>query len=74
MFYTRSERIDKKYTVEDAIKAAVSVLEGKADLCTDALHVKRLHRSDKLTLVELNDLSELLVSDSRFYATNKGTS
>ncbi len=68
MFYTHSERTDKKYTVEDAIKAAQIVLDGKAKLCTNALHAKQFCQGDKITLVELNELSERLVDDSRYYA------
>lgn len=74
MYYTRSERTEKKYTVEDAIKAAEIVLAGKVPTCLNPIQAKGYSVHDKLTLVELNDLSEHIVSDSNFYASNKGLS
>ena len=66
MRYTSAERAIKKFSVKDAVKAAEIVLCGETMLCLDALKGKS--ESDRLTLVELNELSEKLVGDSRFYA------
>jgi hypothetical protein len=55
-----------KQKMRAAVKAAEVALCGEVPLCLDALKGKS--DSDRLTLVELNELSERLVDDSRFYA------
>lgn len=62
--YTWSEQYLKKYTVNDAVRAARVVLDGYSS--TVALCVNRLGKplTTKISLKELNEIAERLVSDS----------
>lgn len=62
--YTELDKTQKKYTVEDAVKAATTRL-GNKGVCMNAVCKRSL--TDKITLVELNDLADLIVSDSNYY-------
>ena len=62
--YTHKEKTEKKYSVYDALAQAKAVLEGKP-VCTTSLN--KYGPEEKLTLAELSDLVEQLVSDTRFY-------
>lgn len=65
-FYTPSEKTVAKYTVYQAVQSAAARLRGKP-VCTDAL--KGRPNSDKITLQQLNDLADQMVSDSKYWAS-----
>lgn len=62
--YTKSERTVKKYTVGDAVESAKRALKGES-MCMNAVGNREL--SEKITLEELNNIKEQIVSDSYFY-------
>ena len=65
--YTYRERTLKNHAVGEAVKIVEQRLDG-VRMCTDALKHRDL--SDKITLVELNELADKLVDDS-FYSDCK---
>lgn len=68
VFYTLSERTEKKYTVEDAVELAKKVLwknKIKANL-TPVNKFKSL--KEALTLEEVNVLMDDIISESQHYS------
>lgn len=68
--FTRSEREDKKYTVADAVASARRRLDkdGMKEMCTNALHSPhRRSYDDKITLEQLNAISDEIYNDSHYY-------
>lgn len=69
--FTRSERTEKRYTVGQAVAAAKARLMGNPErrqplpLCMNA--VRQRDYREAITLAELNEISDALVSDSCFY-------
>lgn len=65
--YTKSERTVKKYTVGEALDSAKRALKSKGiySVCTNAVYRRDL--SEKITLEELNNIKEQIVSDSYFW-------
>ena len=65
--YTRADRTEKKYTIGHAIENARQVLATHRihEICVNA--VRQRDHSTRLTLVELNELQEQLIDDSKFY-------
>ena len=61
--YTESEKTVKKYTVAQAVDAAKILLEGKAPINITAIPKSK----EKITLKELNEISEKIVEDSLYY-------
>ena len=71
VIYIQSEKTNKKYTIGQAVEMAKNVLQSKRGhahtaLCTTA--VKSRNRTEKITLVELNQLIESMVNDSTYFA------
>lgn len=62
--YTISEKTEKKYTIAQAIEVARILCNGQP-VCSNAISGRALN--EKITLVELNLLSEEMVSDTYFY-------
>jgi len=63
--YTHSERTVRKYTVYQAMQSAERRLKG-VPMCTNAISGRQ--HSDKITLKELNEISDALYNDSIYYA------
>lgn len=67
--YTRSERTVKKYTVYQATESArrrLNQVKGfKGSICVNALRGRS--DSDKITLEELNSLSDSIVDDTMYH-------
>jgi len=64
MFYTTTEKTLKKYTAQQIIDISKVQLKGKG-CCTDALH--KYPAGTLFTLVQLNEISDEIVSDSYYY-------
>lgn len=62
--YTSSEREDKKYTVRQAIASARA--RYKRPICLDSVPASR-NLDEKITLEELNQISDAIVSDSAWW-------
>ena len=68
--FTRSEREDKKYTIADAVASARRRLtaDGMKNMCVDAIcSPRRRDYEEKITLVELNKISDSLYHDSHYF-------
>lgn len=63
--WTIYEQLEKKYTIQHAIDAA-RIKAGGKELCLDT--VKGRDRNAKITLVELNHLSDLILLDTTIHA------
>lgn len=63
--WTIYEQLNKKYTIQDAVDAA-RVKAGGKELCLDS--IKDQDRKKKITLVELNHLSDLILLDTAIHA------
>ena len=63
---TRSEREDKKFTMNDVFAAVHYRMSGRG-VCVNAIRRLRLHSGSMLTLVELNEVVDEIVDDSHFY-------
>lgn len=64
MIYTHSEQTQKKYTVEDAVNAAGIILREKGKAMN---RTTQRNLEEKITLVELNNISDDIVQDSLYY-------
>jgi len=62
--YTKSEATDKKYTVGQAVESAKRRLKG-GSWCANALKGRDL--SEKITLKELNEISDKIVWDTEYW-------
>ena len=62
--FTLSERTDKKYTVGQAVASAKRRLKGRS-YCMNAISGRDL--SEKITLEELNRISDAIVDDTNFW-------
>lgn len=62
--YTMSERTVRKYTVGQAVESAKRRMHG-ADLCINTIRSRA--KNEKITLEEMNQIIEELVSDSNYY-------
>lgn len=60
-FYTHNEKTVKKYSIYRAIQSARKRLNG-IPVCTDVVAGRA--DSDKITLMELNQLADQMVSDT----------
>lgn len=71
--YTKSERTVKKYTVEQAVNSALVRLNkiGLTQVCTDK--IKGRNNDEKITLEELNRISDELYDDTIYYDGYKAT-
>lgn len=67
-FYTYSEKNDRKYTIYQAWQSARSRLSDRYQLCVNAISGRA--NGEKITLQELNQLADQMVSDSKYYAGN----
>ena len=63
--YTERETVEKNYTVQQALEAASVRMNGRP-ICLDA--IRRRSRDEKITLVELNTIADLVIDDTRYYA------
>ena len=66
--YTDSERVTKKYTVSQAIDAAKMIMHERykiSNLETGFLTARKLDPAMKITIVELNEISDTLVYDTK---------
>lgn len=63
--YTKSERTVRKYTIGNAIASARRRLGNNVPMCINAIEHRPLDY--KITLEELNRISDQLVEDSYFY-------
>jgi hypothetical protein len=68
--YTALEKVEKKYTVAEAKSAAKRIVLDRSnnrlrELCIDS--VKNRADDEKITVVELNDLSRNIISDTFFH-------
>lgn len=61
--FTDTESVSKKYTVQQAVDAAAFICKDKYNV---KLNVSKLgrDRGEKVTLKELNNISDKLISDS----------
>lgn len=66
--FTKSERTVRKYTVAQALASAERRLKnaGVKGTCINAISRRSL--SDKITLEELNEISDAIYSDSVYHA------
>lgn len=66
--YTFRERTVKSKTVGDALASAERVLRkrGIRVTCTNAISGKEL--SDKITIAELNEIADRIISDTEYHA------
>ncbi len=66
--YTESETKVAKYTVADAVTAAKTILAQRniRVYCSNAISGRELR--EKITLLELNELSQSIVDDTNYYA------
>lgn len=62
--YTRSEKKETKYTIHQAFNIARMRLSNRP-VCTNA--VRGRSYDTRITLVELNELVDQLVDDTRYY-------
>lgn len=65
LIWTIHEQLDKKYSVQQAVDAA-RIKAGGQTLCLDS--VRKRDRNEKITLVELNQLADLIVLDTAIHA------
>lgn len=65
--FTHAERTIKKYTVGQAVKHALAVLNAKGytQVCVNT--VSKMSHDAKITLKEMSDLVESMVDDTYFY-------
>lgn len=63
--YTKSERTERNYTIGKAVASARRRLGKGVPMCINAIRHRPLDY--KITLEELNEISDEIVSDSRFY-------
>lgn len=69
--FTHSERTVLKYTVGGALASAKRRLEQKRcrhAICTNAIGARQL--SEKITLVELNRISDRIFDDTMYYRSD----
>ncbi len=62
--YTKSEKTVKKYTVGQAVESAKRRLKGK-EYCCNCVSNRNL--TDKITLEELNNISDQIVWDTEYW-------
>ena len=65
--YTQAEFRNKKYTVADAVKAAKIILTQMRIRECNVESVQKRDPEEKITLVELNAISDQIVSDSTYF-------
>lgn len=65
LIWTIHEQLDKKYTIQQAVDAARVKAGGKA-LCLDT--IKDRARNEKITLVELNGIADLILMDTAIHS------
>lgn len=65
LIWTIYEQLEKKHTIQQAVDAA-RVKAGGKELCLDS--IKGRDRNTKITLVELNHLSDLILLDTAIHA------
>ena len=65
--YTEAEAKNKKYIVADAVKAAKIILTQMRIRECNAESVQKRDPEEKITLVELNAISDQIVSDSTYF-------
>lgn len=65
LIWTIHEQLDKKYTIQQAVDAA-RVKAGGSTLCLDA--IKGRDRNEKITLVELNGIADLILLDTAIHS------
>jgi len=63
---TKSEREDKKYDMNDVMRAARLRMEGNG-ICINAISRRRLNKNSRFTMIELNQIVDEVVDDSNFY-------
>lgn len=67
IFYTEKERTEKKYTVNDAVNAATTILRAKGIKGTCMDKVRGYSMDDKITLEKLNQISEAVIDDTMYW-------
>ncbi len=68
--FTYAEKTQKKYTVQDAINAAKTIIFQKhkhKNISTNPLRKLGIEPDDKITLLELNYVSDKLVDDTLYW-------
>jgi len=65
LIWTIHEQLDKKYSIQQAVDAARIKAGGQA-LCLDS--IKSRDRNEMITLVELNQLADLILLDTAIHA------
>lgn len=67
MIYTHTEKTVKKYTVNQAVEAAKVILKDRKvnKCCITSIQKRDLNQ--KITLEEMNKITEQIVDDSTFY-------
>lgn len=61
LIWTIQEQLNKTHTVQQAVDAA-KIKAGGKNVCLDS--IKRRDRNEKITLVELNHLADLILLDT----------
>lgn len=68
MIYTHKEKTVKDKTTSDAVSAARFILADRYkinNICTNA--ISHLDEMDKLTIEQMNELTDQIVDDSKYY-------